>query len=236
MDGLSRVAGVGPTVWFGGETLTVQGRTLRHYAELEAEIIRLRGDPFDIIRKWRKELSRFGNELIEKLFNQIDVKWRIVRIEEIHEWSATLCGRVFSIWQATRHNGEKHTFDWTAETLSRSSIEWAQIERAVNQASGLDELGSLDWINKEAEENDGMECEWLLLFKNLAKEPYNIPPQQVLDLTMNQIWMLTHSEDEIRANPIFHRTAEQDHYFATRRNKISQAAKNLMEGKRWNVE
>ncbi len=236
MDGLSRVAGIGPTVWFGGKTLTVQGRTLRHYAELEAEIIRLRHDPFDIIRNHREELSRFGDELIEKLFNQIDVKWRIVRIEEIHKWLSTLHGRIFAIWQATRHNGEKHTFDWTAEALFHSSVEWARIERAVNQASCLDELGTLDWINKTVSNDDGKENEWMLLFKKMAKKPYNMHPQQVLDLTMNQIWMLTSEDDEIRANPVFHKDSQRVHHFADRRKKISQAAKNLMEGNYWHVE
>lgn len=236
MDGLSRVAGIGPTIRLGGETLTVHGRTLRHYAELEAEIIRLRGDPFDLIRKRRKELSRLGDELVEKLFNQIDVKWRIVRIEEIHEWLSSLSGRVFSIWQAIRHNGEKHTLDWTTETLSRSSVKWAQMEKAVNQASGLDELGTLGWLNKTTDTDDGREIEWMLLFKRLAKEPYNIHPQQVLDLTMNQIWMLTHSDDEIRSNPIFHRDSERNHYFVARRNKISSAARNLMKGNHWHAE
>lgn len=236
MDGLSRVAGIGPTVRLGGETFTVRGRTLRHYAELEAEIIRLRGDPFELIRSNRDMLSRFGDELIEKLFNQIDVKWRIVRIEEIHEWLTTLHGRIFSIWQATRHNGEKHTFDWTAETLFHSPAEWARIERAVNQASSLDELAKLDWISKVSEKDDGRENEWMLLFKNLAKEPYNIHPQQVLDLTMNQLWGLTHDDNEIRSNPIFHGENERVHHFDERKKTISQAAKNLMQGKHWHAE
>jgi len=236
MDGLSRVAGIGPTIQLGGETLTVRGRTLRDYAELEAEIIRLRGDPFDVIREYREELSQFGDELIEKLFNQIDMKWRIVRIEEIHEWLATFLGRVFSIWQATRHNGEKHTFDWTVKILSRSPAEWAQIERAVNQASGLDEIAALDWINRTIDTKDERETEWRILFKNLAKEPYHMHPQQVLDLTMDQLLTLSSEDDELRSSPVFHRDIEQEHYVADRKTKISKAAKNLMEGKHWHAE
>ena len=242
MDGLSRVAGIGPTVRLGGETLTVRGRTLRHYAELEAEILRLRGDPFEMIRGNRGAFSRFGKmestphkkELLEELFNQIDMKWRIARIEEIHKWLTTLRGRIFADWQATRHNGEKHTFDWTAKELFRSPAEWEQVEKAVNQASGLDELAALDWINRTTEKKDERDSEWMLLFKNLAKEPYNMHPQQVLDLTLNQIWMLTSEDDEILANPIFHRD-EQIQYFAQRKEKIAQAAKNLMEGKHWHA-
>lgn len=235
MDGLSRVAGVGPTVQLDGETLTVRGRTLRHYAELEAEIIRLRGDPFDIIRNLREELFRFDDELVEKLFNQIDMKWRIVRIEEIHEWLSTLRGRFFSIWQAIRHNGAKHTFDWTAETLSHSPAEWAQVERAVNQASGLDEVAALDWINRTVDKNE-MENEWRILFKKLAKKPYYMHPQQVLDLTMDQLVTLSSEDDEIRLNPQGFTDRKMKWYVANRKEKISQAAKNLMKGKPWYAE
>ena len=236
MDGLSRVAGIGPTIRLGGETLTVRGRTLRHYAELEAEIIRLRGDPFDLIRENRKELSRFGDELIEKLFNQIDMKWRIVKIEEIHEWLTTLQGRIFSVWQATRHNGEKHTLDWTKEELFRSPVKWTQIESAVNQASGLDEMAALDWINRTVSKPNEMETEWMLWFKRLAKEPFNIPPQQILELTMNQLWILLSEDGEIRANPTGFTDREMKRYIKNREEKILQAAKNLMEGQHWHAE
>ena len=236
MDGLSRVAGVGPTVRVGGETLMVQGRTLRHYAELEAEIIRLRGDPFEMIRDNRKVFSRFGNELVEKLFNQFDMKWRIVKIEEIHEWLETLQGRVFSTWQAIRHNGEKYTFDWTAKGLFHSPAEWAQIEKAVNQASGLDEIARLDWINKADSNPDGKEIEWRLSFKRLAKEPYYIQPPQVLDLTLSEYLTLVSEDNELRVNPEGFTDPEMKWHVANREEKITQAAKNLMEGKQWNAE
>lgn len=160
MDGISRTVGVGPTIMLGGRSLTVSGRILRHYAEIEAEIIRQRGNPFDLIRQMSEAMpdrQDMALLVVTRAFQEAK-SWRTVLIPEIGDWlNSTWGGRCFRTWLAVRDNDpDKLTLEEVTRLYSDeyqdivrtkgavAAEQWDQsIENAVDQASGDDELGNL---------------------------------------------------------------------------------------------
>ncbi len=158
MDGISRTAGVGPTIQLGGRSLTTNAKILRHYAEMEAEIIRKRGNPFDLIRD-AKEALRDCPEIMGQFVTQAfdaAVRWKTVSQQEVHDFLGTMSGTVFAIWLSVRDNDPATiTLEWVKqafmdqmEAVAReqgalAAQKWqAAIEAAIDQASGDDELGN----------------------------------------------------------------------------------------------
>lgn len=159
MEGISRPAGAGPTVDFGGEKLQVSGRILRHYAEIEAQIVHLRGNPFDLIRE-NKDLLADQPELMDRFVDRAfeEAKaWRFVTPHEFSSWLGTWPGICFTLWLAFRDNDrEKYTLNKITEMFSDqyeqlanstggsvAADRWKEtLTEAINQASGEDELGN----------------------------------------------------------------------------------------------
>lgn len=164
MDGLSRAAGVGPTITLSGHTLSVKGRILRHYGEIEAEIIKRRGNPLTWFRNAKTEI---GNDpamlrvLAETAFDK-GKDYAVVTRAEISRWLDTQSGACFQVWLAVRDNDREK---WTLEAVTRvycDDLEDAirkagdkpgagsaayearkqEIDDAINQASGEDPLGN----------------------------------------------------------------------------------------------
>jgi len=157
---LDSAVGSGPTIEIGGETLTITPRLVRHFGEMEAEIKKERGNPFDCIREAREALGDTDagllKEIVENAFLEAR-KWKYVSVEEIWEWMAqTWRGQRFVIWLTIRDNNrEKWTFNYFNEIFSDEyedrvrnegpveAHKWiANIENAIQQASGDDELGN----------------------------------------------------------------------------------------------
>lgn len=159
MDGVAKVAGIGPVVTIGGRRLTVSGKILRHYAEIEAQIIQLRGNPFDLIRQLgealpdRQDLALIA---VQKAFVEART-WRIVTILEMNDWLAsTWAGRCFRTWLAVRDNDlptltleavtQMYTDDYERIAMRQGGVaaeKWdSVIDSAIDQAEGVDELGN----------------------------------------------------------------------------------------------
>lgn len=159
MEGLSRTLGVGPTIELGGRKLTVQSRILRHFAEIEAEIIKRRGNPFDLIREAKealKECPEIMNQFVERAFDEAR-KWKTVTLLELGEFlNNTWGGTCFSLWLAIRDNDRTNlTLEYVTRQFSdeyeaqlrdfgaEAAQKWkSEIEAAIDQASGGDELGN----------------------------------------------------------------------------------------------
>lgn len=102
--GISRAAGVGPTIELGGVTYAVKGRVLQHYGEIEADILARRPDPFDLIRPMLATATpEMRRELFGLAFDRAKA-WRNVTQADITEWFATPRAKMFSIWLAVRDN------------------------------------------------------------------------------------------------------------------------------------
>lgn len=168
MEGISRAAGVGPTITLCENTFHVKGRILKRYAEIEAEIIKHRGSPFDHLKELKNIFADDKELLLEtaKMCFQIAKTWRFVTADELSEWlNNTISGRVFLIYLCVQHNDPTLTLEKVSELYfdelenagqrggqSARNEKIAEIERAINQASGDDQLGNLTGLGKEAEQ------------------------------------------------------------------------------------
>lgn len=150
MDGISRVAGQGPTVEFAGKTYQVQARALDHYAKIEAEIIKLRGDPFDALVKAAKELAESPQALasIASLVAEKFRGWRFVTYRDIFEFQGTPYGEAFLIWLGLGNpelTVQQVQFEIMEAIQSKGAeaLQWKEgILAAIDQASGVDTLGN----------------------------------------------------------------------------------------------
>lgn len=160
MDGISRVAGEGPSITLCGHSLKVSGRVLRHYAEMEAEIIAKRKPtPLDMVRQAREDFA--GDPVAFEVFARVAIQeaknWATVTRVELAEWMTdTMTGLTFAIWLSVRDNDpDKYTLEKVVRLymdeeeirIKKEGEEAAaklrkEIEDAIDQASGQDELGN----------------------------------------------------------------------------------------------
>ena len=156
MSDISRVAGVGPTIKLGGLTLTANPKTMRHYGEISAEIIRRRGNPMDLIRQAREVLTPdIVQQFVEKAFEEA-IKWKTVTTLQLFEFLQTLDGMLFMLWLSVRDNDRSL---YTLEHVSmlyldeyearlraggaKAAQEYeAEIEASLSQADSDNELGN----------------------------------------------------------------------------------------------
>lgn len=79
MAGLSRVAGIGPRVTLNGKEYQVRGKTNRFFAEVQAAILKARGNPLDMIVEAGIKGKVAGDpELIGKIAEVVADKLRTV--------------------------------------------------------------------------------------------------------------------------------------------------------------
>lgn len=154
MDGISRTSGVGPTITLGGKAYTVSGRILRHYAEIEAEIIKLRGNPFDFVRQASESLKD-SPEVLAIVINQawdLARTWAYVSSEDLSEFLVSWRGVVFALWLSIREQSAGLEFDevltlFGDECEDRKRKDPAsnfveEVDAAITQGGGDDELGN----------------------------------------------------------------------------------------------
>lgn len=105
MDGVSRAAGVGPTLEFLGKTYILRGRTCGFYAALEAEIVRRRGNPADILVSAAPALKAAGISM-EEIKSLVDgvvkasLTLRNATWSDIGSFIDTPWGQAFELWWA----------------------------------------------------------------------------------------------------------------------------------------
>ena len=151
-DNLAQVAGMGPTIELGGHRLVVKGRIIRHYALMEAEILKKREpNPLQIIRDLKEDFVN-NPEMFERLARvaiQEAKDWAMVTNLELSRWmTTTMDGFMFTVWLAVRDNDPSEwTFervrDLTCDELEKDGDKWREtVDTAINQASGDGELGN----------------------------------------------------------------------------------------------
>jgi hypothetical protein len=185
MDGISRVAGIGGIIQLGDRSLSVRGKVLRHMAEIEAEILRRRGNPFDMIRNGIESLrtnppdderSKSYIEALVAMFTaqafQQAMRWRVVTLDDIDAFlTDTWSGRCMRLWLAVRDNDRGYlTLDRVSEMFAdefesiarkegkEAAYKWQeQIDLAIDQSDGGDELGNSNSSPKHSEAAVAME-------------------------------------------------------------------------------
>lgn len=179
MHGLSRVAGVGPTIQLGGRTFTVRGRILGYLAALEAELLRLRGNPLDLIVESARSLrgpdgriDATGLLMLDQIASVVAEKfrnWRFATYQDHNEFGNTARGDAFLVWWAIGGdpNAKDVTIDQVQHWLMEIRRSIAMIEndaerekyraehldsiyQAIDLASGDDVLGNLTGRQPEA--------------------------------------------------------------------------------------
>lgn len=171
MNGLSRVAGVGPAIELGGRTFQVRGLILGYYAALEAELLKLRGNPLDLIVESAKSLrgedgriDGFQSLVLDNIAGVVADKfrnWRFCTYQDHNDFLRTPTGEAFKVWWAIK--GDPSAKDvtlaqvqhWLAELRRKlgsiadeKEYETFRAERfesifnAIDQASGDDVLGN----------------------------------------------------------------------------------------------
>ncbi len=165
MDGLSRVAGIGPPIRLGGREFVNHGRTLEYDATVEAEILGLRANPCDLIVAAMHAVKNepAGATLIELVVNQIAEKfrnWRFVSYGDMRDFGETPRGDAFQVWFAIGHKESGATLQqvqyWLRELKAKPAPKdadnkptgpsgfdkYCDIMNAIDLASGDDELGN----------------------------------------------------------------------------------------------
>lgn len=140
MDGISRTQGVGGLFTIGGQSFTVNGKILRHYAEIEAEIRKQRGNPLLHLRELLGDLASNEGALTAVVVTALQSVKRdnFVSLGEIGEFlSNTMTGRCMSVWLAIRqHDPKELTFSKVSQMFCD------EFERQMNMAPKLDDKGN----------------------------------------------------------------------------------------------
>lgn len=158
MSSLSRAAGVGPRITLGGRSLSVRAKLVESLAEIEAEIVKLRGNPFDCVRQAAEALHDKPDVLdriVDRAFFEAQ-RWNFVSQADIQEFmTQSRKGMMFCLWLSVRDNDPSPTLEevetWVSNEFSdifkargeKEANEWMKsLFSAMNQADGEDELGN----------------------------------------------------------------------------------------------
>jgi hypothetical protein len=168
MDNQLRAAGTGGSITLAGRTFIVKGRTVGYQAAMEAEIIRVRGNPMDMFVEAAKNL-RDDRQLLDTVALAIAERfrnWRMATHGDYAEFMGTPRGQAFNVWYAIKHNEKPPTIQqvefWLGELSSEFETQdvvdekgehsekmvhvgWKKIQEiisAIDFASGDDALGN----------------------------------------------------------------------------------------------
>lgn len=105
-DSIARAAGTGGTITLAGRTYTVKGRTKEYQGTLEAEIIRLRGNPVSMFVDAAKSIKG-DRGLLDQVCGIIADRfrnWGMADHADFAEFCRTPRGQALSVWLAIKHN------------------------------------------------------------------------------------------------------------------------------------
>lgn len=224
-----------------GESYRVRGRTLRHFAELEAQLIHLRGDPFVDIRRLPEFIYDADtlHATVQELFVQADQQWAEVDDADCLRWANdTWSGRCFSAWQAIRDNDPgRFTLEYVSQAVLSAvdagrSEEVEHLRQAIQQANGDDELGALDRIDNLLTGAQTSEpATWRRIVRSLVDEPFCLRMHEIAELTVGQCVLLATDPETMKGEMTFRNEFQPD--WKPLDNLARQAAGNLIEGKPW---
>lgn len=166
MSGESRAFAQGPSVFFDGRTVQAQARDNNYDGFIEAEAVRARGNPMDVLLKAARELKTDDGHLdlasLSNLTQSVMAEaklWRNCTVYEKRVFMATPYGEAATLWYCLRHGFDK---DWTIDRVRyvmaesmRAALamggeaiqQWADwkdgLFAAIDQAGGEDILGNL---------------------------------------------------------------------------------------------
>lgn len=154
MHGLSHVAGIGPRVTVNGKSYQVRGKTNRFYAELEAELLKLRGDPFDMI----VEAAKRGNidndpTLVRKVAEVVVTQfrnWRTMTYKDYAIFMDSATGDALTVYHCLKQDAPELTFEDVKHVITEMRFSNSDAAReelnalftAIEQASGENPLGN----------------------------------------------------------------------------------------------
>ena len=157
-DGISRASGAGPMMTFAGKEYRIQGRSNGYYALLDAQIIARRDNPFQMFVDAARELIENTGIADVKVLGALSSMisrdfrgWRNVTFLEHLEFEETSYGTAFTIWyglgaeecgltiEEVRHEIEEERL---RQKLASWSVWLEGFRKAIDQASGIDELGN----------------------------------------------------------------------------------------------
>lgn len=155
MNGLSIVAGVGPRVTFAGRAFQIRGKTNAYYADVEAAIKKLRGNPLDLVVEAGKRASLEKNpDVLDSVAKAVADKfrnWNTTTYVDYIEFMGTPEGDALTIYHAIKDDAPDVTFEqvkfWMVQTRfyggesGRAKLD--EIFKAIATASGEDQLGNL---------------------------------------------------------------------------------------------
>src|SRR5574343_805572 len=147
-DGISHIAGLGPLVTLGGRQWIVKGRTLEYYSMMEAEIIKKRGNPFEMVVLAARE-SRDDLKVVDAVAVSVAEhfrNWRFANYQDYIAFNQTPYGEAFQVWAAIRHQDENLTVQqvhfWLMELIVLGGAnKRTEILDAIELASSEDQWG-----------------------------------------------------------------------------------------------
>lgn len=154
MDGAAIAAGIGGTITIDGRVFTVRARDLEFYAQVEAEIVKLRGNPMELIVQAAQRLKAEPDSarLIDVVANAVSNRfrnWRLASYSDYGEFYDTPYGEAFQLWCCIKHNPNCPTPQeirkWMFDRLNREGDLQAirdEINSLVNRAGSEDTLGN----------------------------------------------------------------------------------------------
>lgn len=205
MPGLAQLAGIGPLIEFGDRHVQVVGRRLRHLGEIESQIMWIRNDPVRIATSLVSQIEDRETRVrvSESLIRLVRRKHSGAASSILNKWMASFEGRLFSVWQAVRDSGV--SYDQSIETCCNSidehGIRWLEsVEYAIDIASNHAEYQQIIEIattrkTGSAPYEDGF-TNYDSIIRNLCREPYNMPINSVLDLTLYQITVIARPPED----------------------------------------
>lgn len=252
MYGLARLRGIGGAVVLAGRKFPVRARTLADYAEIEARMLELRGNPFDVLRWLCRDAGNRSvvSRLVDRLRTNED-DWWSVTIGESLEWLSTLEGRIFGLWLAVRQQSPEISLEWVrdrfieaAETANAqgefgAELWWDGIQTVLDVANGDDELAALENFGIEETKGKSGNPNWRLAFRDLCisnrdnAEFIGLSPDQFWNLTLVQYRVLIRSREAL-ANKPFDRESLMLAHNERQAKATEIAVEKLTEGKRWN--
>ena len=198
MPGLAQLAGIGPVIEFGDRHVQVVGRRFRHLAEIEAQIMWLRGDPVELARSVVSLVpEEYREQASAKAIKDVRHKYSGVTTATISKWLSSFEGRVFAVWQSVRDSGVSYAecSALICEYVDSSGWEWLEkIEWCVDLASNHAEYQQLLEIRAIVRSYGNAATDTFpnydSIFRNLCREPFNMSPDSILNLTLYQITVI----------------------------------------------
>lgn len=203
MTSMVAACAAGPIVEFGGRFLRIYPRTLRQIAEVQSQILSLRGDPMTMVRMvmsvFSEKPEHDRKKLAIHLLQSVRHKWSDVDSDDMSNFLSGPEGMVLTIFQMFEKNGV--TYDWVREECIRKFdaegdawyYEYSWMSRVAGGCAEFMDLKDIRNLRKEESDELARYGGDFGVVSTLAKKPFCIPPEQVVELTFSQIRSLVGS-------------------------------------------